>query len=533
MKPIRGFSVVISILLLATIVRSNEEMQNDADSGNSRYEADWNSLARHETPEWFENAVLGIYFHWGVYSVPAFGCWGDRNMYLPNGGNSEEWGHIEDKYKNTYDYVKKVYGEPGTEFGYKDFIPMFKAEKWDPDRWAKLFADAGADFAGPVAIHHDGFAMWDSEFAEYNSMDMGPHRDITGQILHAVRKHGVKTVVTFHQYTNWFFFNPGRKMCPPGVDVNNPEYAGLYGPVRQYKGNWRETQFSEEFQQTWYNRVVEVIDKYQPDQLWFEIGFSDPDCIGENYVKAALAHYFNMAEQRGKEVVVTRKSDDLPLSCSVLDIEAGELDEPQRVVWQTDTTIGTKWAWAYSPDAISKSVNELVDAIVDRKSNNGVTLLSAAPKADGTLPESQIDALKKIGAWMAINKPALYASKPAPFVKGGVDVAKAGSIRFTEKGPCLYAIELGNVLEETDDDDADYEDSTPPSAPYIVPGVKPVKDSKIIMLGSDKSLPWHMEEGKDEDDNDDTGILVIEEIPDPLPCDYAWSFKIQILDKSW
>ena len=235
-------------------------------------------------------------------------------------------------------------------------------------------------------------------------------------------------------------------------------------------------------------------------------------------MKGALAHYFNTADKWGKEVVVTRKSDDLPLSCSVLDIEAGELDEPQRVVWQTDTTIGTRWAWAYSPDAISKSVNELVDAIVDRKSNNGVTLLSAAPKADGTLPESQIDALKKIGAWMAINKPALYASKPAPFVKGGVDVAKAGSIRFTEKGQYLYAIELGNVLEETDDDDADYEDSTPPSVPYTIPGVKPVKDSKIIMLGSSENLPWH-QEGEN---------LVIEAVPDSLPCEYAWSFKIQV-----
>ena len=482
------------------------------------YEPDWDSLARHETPEWFENAVLGIYFHWGVYSVPAFGCWGGRNMYLPNGGTSEDWGHIEDKYKNTYDYVKQVYGEPGTEFGYKDFIPMFKAEKWDPDAWAELFAKAGADFAGPVAIHHDGFAMWDSDYVEYNSMDMGPHRDVAGEMLKAVRKHGMKTFASFHYYTNWFFFNPGRKICPPGVDVNNPEYAGLYGPVREYKGDWRKYPFSDEFQQRWHNSVTEVIDKYCPDQLWFEIGFSDPGCIGDKYVKGALAHYFNTADKWGKEVVVTRKSDDLPLSCSVLDIEAGELDEPQRVVWQTDTTIGTRWAWAYSPDAISKSVNELVDAIVDRKSNNGVTLLSAAPKADGTLPESQIDALKKIGAWMAINKPALYASKPAPFVKGGVDVAKAGSIRFTEKGQYLYAIELGNVLEETDDDDADYEDSTPPSVPYTIPGVKPVKDSKIIMLGSSENLPWH-QEGEN---------LVIEAVPDSLPCEYAWSFKIQV-----
>jgi len=502
-KAIRIFSVVISILITATIISCSKKIQSDADSVNAPYESNWKSLGRHETPKWYENAVLGIYFHWGVYSVPAFGCWGGRNMYQPNGGTSEAWGHIDKtKYKNTYDYVKKVYGQPGTQFGYKDFIPMFKAEKWNPDEWAQLFKDAGADFAGPVAIHHDGFAMWDSEYAEYNSMDMGPHRDVVGQMLRAVREHGMKTFASFHQYTNWFFFNPGRKICPEGVDVNNPKYAGLYGPVRKFKGMWQEEPFSESFQKAWYNKVIEVIDKYCPEQLWFEIGFSDPDCIGQNYVKSALAHYFNTAEKRGKDVVVTRKSDDLPLSCSVLDIEAGELHEPQKDVWQTDISLGTNHSWAYSPDAVCRPIDDIVDEIVDRKSNNGITLLSVAPKADGTLPPSQVEGLRKLGRWMAINKPALYASKPAPFVAGGVDVAKAGSIRFTMKGNFVYAIDLAK-----------------PDTPYVLPDVKPVKDSKITMLGSSMNLPW-LQEGEN---------VVIEKLPDPLPCDYAWTFKIQVL----
>jgi alpha-L-fucosidase len=500
---------VFSVALFSVISCTNlQEKQGP-------YESTWKSLARHETPEWYENAVLGIYFHWGVYSVPAFGCWGGRNMYQPDGGTSEAWGRIDDKYANTYDYVKQVYGEPGTEFGYKDFIPMFKAEKWNPDEWAELFKEAGADFAGPVAIHHDGFAMWDSEYAEYNSMDMGPHRDVVGEMLKAVRKHGMKTFASFHYYTNWFFFNPGRKICPKGVDVNNPKYAGLYGPVREYKGNWQEVPFSDSFQKGWYNRVIEVIDKYCPEQFWFEIGFSDPDCIGENYVKSALAHYFNTAEKLGKDVVVTRKSDDLPLSCSVLDIEAGELDEPQKDVWQTDIALGTNHAWAYSPDAVCRPINGVIDEIVDRKSKNGLTLLSVAPKADGTLPRSQIEGLKELGKWMAINKEALHTSRPAPYMKGGTGRWKAGSIRFTQKGQYLYAIELGNELDE-ENVSAHYEESTPPSAPYVIPGVKPLEDSKIIMLGSTEDLPWH-QEGEN---------VVIEKIPDPLPCDYAWTFKI-------
>jgi len=505
MKAIRILSVVISILFLATIIGCNKESQIGIDSGfgDNLYEPTWESLGRHETPKWYCDAVLGIYFHWGIYSVPAFGCWGGRNMYQPEGGTSEAWGHIDrTRYKNTYDYVKQEYGEPCTEFGYKDFIPMFKAEKWDPDEWARLFKEAGVDFAGPVAIHHDGFAMWDSEYVEYNSMDMGPHRDVVGEMLEAVRKYDMKTFASFHYYTNWFFFNPGRMLCPYKTDVNDPRYSGLYGPVRDVKGPWHREPISEEFQKRWYNSVIEVIDKYGPDQLWFEIGFSDRKCIGPKYVKAVLAHHFNTAAKRGKEVVVTRKSDDLPLSCSVLDIEAGELDEAQPDVWQTDISLGSNHSWAYSIDAVCRPVDELIDEIVDRKSNNGITLLSVAPKPDGTLPPSQVEGLKEIGAWMKVNKPALYGAKPAPFTKGGVDVSKAGSIRFTMKGNYLYAIDLAE-----------------PKAPYVIPGVKPVKDSEITMLGSSRSLPW-----RQDGDN-----LVIEMLPDPLPCDYAWSFKIQVL----
>jgi len=245
---------------------------------------------------------------------------------------------------------------------------------------------------------------------------------------------------------------------------------------------------------------------------------------------------------------VTRKSDDLPLTCSVLDIEAGELNKAQKEVWQTDISLGSNHSWAYSPDAISRPVNQIVDEIVARKSMNGVTLLSLAPKADGTLPPSQIKTMKKLGKWMSVNKEALYASRPAPFVEGGTDEWESGTIRFTEKGTFLYAIELGNERDEGDDEEDDediedeeedevededmedeeeneeeeeeepYPDSTPPSVPYVIPGVKPVKDSKIVLLGHKGNLLWH-QEGDD---------VVIEKLPEPLPGEYAWSFKIQV-----
>jgi alpha-L-fucosidase len=389
----------LSILLLTTYSFS-QDTQSGVKYLKGKYKADWESLAEHETPQWYEDAVIGIYFHWGPYSVPGFGCWGGRNMYLPEGGTSENWGHVEDKYINTYEYVKKFYGEPGVEFGYKDFIPMFKAEKFDPDLWAELFKDAGADFAGPVAIHHDGFAMWDSEFAEYNSMDMGPKRDITGEIVEAVRKQGLKTVTTFHQYTNWFYFNPGRKICPPGVDVNDPKYTGLYGPIREYKGDWQEYPFSEEFQQTWYNRVAEVIDKYGPDHIWYEIGFSDEGCVGEKYVKAIMAHYYNSSNKWGREVVVTRKADDIPLSCSVLNLEAHSEDDAQEVVWQTDISISSNHSWAYSPDAFCRPINAIIDEVVDRKSKNGVKCSAACRWYTSSVPDIRIKGIRQ----MDVNK---------------------------------------------------------------------------------------------------------------------------------
>jgi alpha-L-fucosidase len=415
-------------------------------------------------------------------------------MYVPNDSEQPNFG--------VYDYHRKTYGDP-CEFAYHDFVPMFKAEKWDPDRWAQLYKYAGADFAGIAAEHGDGFIMWDSEYDTYNSMDKGPKRDILGEMFDAARKQNMKTIATFHEPPGEMF-DAAREYCPEGVGPNNPEYSDLYA----------KSPFS-----VLNKKLLEVVDKYRPDQVWFE----DAYCGEENW-KPFIAYYYNSAEEWGKEVLISQKHDLAPLSCSVFDVEGGifpdgiwewaGMTEPQEQRWQKDVPIGNYWAYAEGVGC--RPVNMLVDGIVDRVSKNGVTLLDVAPKADGTLPEEQINGLKELGKWMAINKEALYAAKPAPFVEGGVETWKAGSIRFTEKGSYLYAIELGNVWPPTVGF-ADYEDSERPSAPYTIPGVNPVKDSEIRMLGSSMNLSWHQ----------DGGDLVIEEIPDSLPCDYAWCFKIQ------
>jgi len=505
MKTIKISHVLTGVLLLALLAQCGPKADKTP-AGKIHYEPTWESLSQWQVPQWFDDAVLGIYCHWGVYSVPGYrfndgaeqvdsGLWYGMFMYVPNESDEPNYG--------VYDFHRKTYGDP-LEFGYHDLVPLFRAENWDPDRWAQLYKNAGADYAGVCAEHGEGFAMWDTDFDKFNAMDMGPKRDILGDMFTALRKRGMKTVATFHEPPGEMF-DAGRVYCPEGVGVNDPEYSELYDKSPD---------------SVLYNKLIEVVDKYQPDQMWFEDAF-----CGEEKFPQYIAYYYNEAESRGKKVMITQKGGTAPLSCSVLDVEGGifpdgiwewaGMTEPQEQRWQKDVPIGNYWAYAEGVGC--RPVNMLVDGIVDRVSKNGVTLLDVAPKADGTLPEAQINGLKELGKWMKVNKEALYAAKPASFVEGGVDEWMAGSVRFLEKGNYLYAVELGNTWPPSVGF-AEYGDSALPGAPVTLPGVRPVEGSVIRMLGSEMDLPWH-QQGED---------LVIEELPSPLPCDHAWSFKIQV-----
>ncbi len=500
-------SVIVTSFLLLGLISSCTNRSGGAAGKDLKYQPNWKSLSQWTMPQWFNDAVLGIYCHWSVYSVPGYrfnsgaeqvdsGLWYGYFMYVPNDSEEQNYG--------VYDFHLENYGDP-CEFGYHDFVPLFRAENWDPDRWAALYKRAGADFAGIAAEHGDGFTLWDSDFDKFNAMDQGPKRDLLGDLFDAARRQGMKTIATFHERPGEMF-EVARKFCPEGVGANDPAYSDLYEVPSIDRQN---------------KKLLEVVDKYRPDQIWFE----DEYC-GEKNWKPFIAYYYNAAESWGEEVLISQKHDMAPLSCSVFDIEGGifpdgvwewaGMEEPQEQRWQKDVPIGK--FWAYAEGVGCRPVNMLVDGIVDRISKNGVTLLDVAPKADGTLPEAQIKGLEELGKWMDINKEALYAARPAPFTEGGVDTWQAGSIRFTEKGNYLYAIELGNTWPPTVGFD-DYGDSEMPGAPFIIPGVVPVEDSEIHMLGVKESLPWHLE-GKN---------LVIEVLPDELPGEHAWSFKIQIL----
>ncbi|MCG8688780.1 MAG: alpha-L-fucosidase, partial [Desulfobacterales bacterium] len=274
-----------------------------------QFEANWESLSKHNAaPEWFQDAKLGIYFHWGPYCVPAFGSeWYPRNMYRE--GSSERKFH------------EANFGKPG-EFDYHDFIPMFKASQFDPEDWAELFQMAGARFARPVAQHHDGFAMWDSEVNPWNAGDMGPKRDILGELFKSLEKRNLKTIATFHHARNgqrnadkpenWMVGYDSHYVYHPDLvtSTTDPKLRMLYGNFETI----------DQFNQYWLDQVNEVVDKYNPDIIWYD---SWLDHIPEEYRLKMAAHHFNNGLKNNREVVTCHKQDDMPMNCSVLDFEQG------------------------------------------------------------------------------------------------------------------------------------------------------------------------------------------------------------------
>jgi len=397
-----------------------------------KYSPDWQSLRRVQTPEWLQKGKFGIYTHWGPYAVHAYGSnttWYSFALYLDPEGEERE--HFE-----------KTFGKLTPEYGYKDLIPLFTAENFNADEWADLFQKAGARYAGPVAEHHDGFAMWDTKYSEFNAAKMGPQLDIVGELEAAIKKRDMKYVTAFHHAANWFFF----PVSDERYDTGNPKNSGLYGQYH-LPGEKRNQEFVDE----WYGKIIEVIDNYSPDFIWFDFALDD---IPEGYVKDILAYYYNQADKAGKEVVVTYKGHDLVPGTGVRDLELGQEPKLTYNEWITDNSVDDRGAWGYANDLTFKTPNRLIDNLVDRVSKNGYLLLNVGPKPDGTIPEGAKEVLLAMGAWLDINGEAIYETTPwmvagegptnlgeaneTGFNESGI-VYTAKDIRFTVKGDVLYA----------------------------------------------------------------------------------------------
>lgn len=490
-------------------------------AGENAYQSSWNSLQRHQTPQWFKDAKFGIYTHWGIYSVPAVGpngSWYPHNMYKRG--------------TEQYQYHMKTYGLP-SEFGYKDFIPLFKAEKFDADEWAELFYLAGAQFAGPVAEHHDGFAMWDSDLTDWDSQQMGPKRDVLGELAAAIRKREMKLITTFHHATNWAYY----PHWVDSFDCSDPDYSGLYGPVHDQDKDWPEwyelgadeiafmsEPASKEFTDLWLGKLKEVIDKYRPDLMWFD---GSLDRMGESNVLDFFTYYFNREKQWGKQVEVLFKGWDVPPGVAVNDLELGREADLTRHIWITDTSVDDQGAWSYVQDARYKSVNQLVDNLIDRVSKNGMLLLNVGPKADGTIPEEARKRLLGIGRWLEVNGEAIYGTMPWFIYGEGPTEMEGGAyteiddeedtisysgqdIRFTIKDNTLYAICLAwpgetvtvRSLRRLEEELSIY---------WVDDDIQSVR-----MLGVDEDLEWSFS---------DDGLVV--KTPERKPCEHAFVLRIE------
>jgi alpha-L-fucosidase len=408
------------------------------------FRADWESLQKYEVPAWYKDAKFGIFIHWGAYSVPAFGNeWYPRNMYVPE---SPEYKH----------HVA-TYG-PQDKFGYKDFLPMFKAEHFDPAAWAELFKKSGAKYVVPVAEHHDGFAMYDSGLSDWTTTKMGPHRDTTGELGKAVRAAGLHFGVSSHRVEHNFFLGVGRGISS---DVNDPLYAAFYGPAHNWLSppwgvplNDDFTYVSSAWADDWLARSAELVEKYHPDIVYFDWWIGQAS-IRPNLAKFA-AFYYNASLKYSDHVgVINYKDYAMQEHSGVLDLERGQLGDIRPLYWQTDTSVSNK-SWGYIKDDTFKSPEFVVHQLIDIVSKNGNLLLNIGPRSDGTIPEEVQQVLLDVGAWLNLNGESIYGTRPWRIYGEGPTKVAAGSFhdtdttrytaedfRFTTKGNVLYAIGLG------------------------------------------------------------------------------------------
>ncbi len=454
------------------------------------------SLKQYQTPDWFRDAKFGIWSHWGPQSVPRAGDWYARNMYIP--GTSQ------------YDHHLKHYGHP-TKHGYKDIIPLWKAEKFDPDKLMDLYVKAGARYFVSMAVHHDNFDLWNSKHQKWNAVKIGPRRDIVGEWKKAAKKHGLAFGVSEHLGASYSWFAPSHD-----YDGENPAYSDLYHtgndrPYRDLKTWYTENPAS---QQNWFNRISDLLQQYQPDFLYTDGGIP----FG-NVGKTLIANYYNnnmKAHGGNLEAVYTYKnigSGEFIDGVGVQDVERGVISGINPRPWQTDTSIGD---WYYSENYEYKPTSQIVHMLVDIVSKNGNLLLNIVQYPDGSLPPEPMTFLEEMTKWIKVNGEAIYATRPWAIFGEGPTEIQAGNfnesdnytardIRFTTKGDVLYAITLRAPEKEV------RIQSLGTNSKLIN---KPVK--AVHLLGTSKALSWQQK----------TDALVIQ-LPKTLPSLYSSSFKIE------
>ncbi len=482
----------------------------DAVDAAGPFTPDWQTLEAYKEPEWYKDAKFGIFIHWGVYSVPAFGSeWYPRQMYLE--------GSNENKHQVA------TYG-PLTKFGYKDFIPMFKAETYDPQAWARLFKDAGAKYVVPVFEHHDGFAMYDSGLSDWTAAKMGPHRDLVGDLAKAIRAEGLHLGASSHRVEHDWFLEGGRQEAS---DVNDPKYAAFYGPAHKHllhddadtlSNDW--TFASPAYLSDWLARSAEIVEKYHPDLMYFDWWIGQPNV--RPYLAKFAAFYYDESNKRGTQGVINYKNLAMEEGSATLDFERGQLDKPRTLYWQTDTSV-SNGSWGYVEHDTFKTPEFVVHQLVDIVSKNGNLLLNIGPRSDGTIPEEVQKVLLDVGGWLKVNGEAIYGTRPWTLFGEGPTKVVGGAFhdtdtkgytpqdfRFTTKGGVIYATELAWPTDGT---------AVIQSLGTATAGAS-VKVMKVELLGASENLETIGFE--------QTAAALTLHLPAKAPTAYASCFRITL-----
>lgn len=398
-----------------------------------KFQPTWNSLENYQVPEWFRNAKFGIWAHWGPQCVEGSGDWMARSMYLE--GSSEYKHHVEH------------YGHP-SEVGFKDIIPLFKAEKWDPDKLVEFYKKIGAQYFFALGNHHDNFDLWDSKYQPWNSKNMGPKRDILAEWEKAAHKYELPFGISFHADHAWTWYEPAQRYDRKGPKAGIPYDGTLtkadgkgkwwegYDPQDLYAQNhpmseksWADGMIhsqwawgngaclpTQEYCTNFYDRTVDAINRYNPDLIYFDVTVAPFYPVSDAGLKIA-AHFYNhnIATHKGKleAVMLSKILDENQRKAIVWDVERGAPNQIMEQPWQSCSCIG---GWHYNTAIYEnnwyKSAADVVKLLVDIVSKNGNLLLSVPLRADGTFDEKEEKILNEFGEWININKEAIFDTRP-------------------------------------------------------------------------------------------------------------------------
>ena len=538
-------NVAFAVILWTAVATANEVPATQPTAvlpiATGKFSPNWESLSQYQTPDWFRDAKFGIWAHWTAQCVPEQGDWYARKMYIQG--------------DHDYDYQVAHYGHPSV-FGFKDIDNLWHAENWDPEKLMQLYKRAGAKYFVALANHHDNFDTFDSTYQPWNSVNIGPHKDIVGTWARVARENGLRFGVTSHASHAWAWFEVAQGHDKTGPLAGVP-YDGLltkadgvgkwwqgYDPQDLYAQNhtpgkglvwdWDASKGASipdaAYCAKFFNRTIDLINKYHPDLLYFDDTILPLYQVDSEIGLKIAAHFYNsnMQLHNGQlEAVLNGKNLEPDQRKSlVLDIERGRSNTIEPLPWQTDTCIGN---WHYQLSVFQhhryKTAQTVIQTLCDIVSKNGNLLLNIPVKGDGTIDSDEIEFLEQMAAWMDVNSECIFSTRPFTIFGEGPPVTTTSptttkslgfnenkqrplgehDIRFTTHGSTLYAIAMGwpQTGKLTIKTLAAHSDAYPGDI------------QSISLLGSDSKLTWT---------RDDAGLTI--NLPDAKPCDYAYAFKI-------